>query len=176
MGIRGTRGTVGIRGTLGTREPGEPEEPMGTRGTIGTRGTKGTLGTTGIRGTNRNQRNHGNFRNHYKYLPYNVSLMRFMIYDFLHEGIAQNRRVFASLCHLCKIHIRLTEFDNAPLQIQESAMILIHHLNPVADLGGVGGVQMNPPLELVIVTFAVIMITSPVLATTADHTVSHLHL
>ena len=25
---------------------------------------------------------------------------------------------------------------------------------PVADLGGVGGVQMNPPLELVIVTFA----------------------
>ena len=49
-------------------------------------------------------------------------------------------------------------------------------LCPVADLGGVGGVQMNPPLELVIVTFAVIMITSPVLATTADHTVSHLHL
>ena len=63
---------------------------MGTGGTIGTRGTKGTLGTTGIKGTNRNQRNHGNFRNHYKYLPYNVSLMRFMIYDFLHEGIAWN--------------------------------------------------------------------------------------
>ena len=41
----------------------------------------------------------------------------------------QNRRVIASLCHLCKIHIGLTEFDNAPLQIQESAMILIHHLN-----------------------------------------------
>ena len=49
-------------------------------------------------------------------------------------------------------------------------------IDSVADLGGVGGVQMNPPLELVIVTFAVIMITSPVLATTADHTVSHLHL
>ena len=67
---------------------------MGTSGTIGTLGTgrtKGTKGTLGTRETTGTNKNHGNFRNHYKYLPNNVSLKRFMIkfYDFLHEGIAK---------------------------------------------------------------------------------------
>ena len=50
---------------------------MGTRGTEGTLGTRGTGGTMGTLGTTTN----------IYLIVFCFLLMRFMIYDFLHEGI-----------------------------------------------------------------------------------------
>ena len=84
-------------GTKGTEEPGElnkePEEPgnQGIRGIYDTKGFGGTRaqGYCNNARNHENRRNTGNWKNHYaKCIDNNATLMRFMIYDFLHEGIA----------------------------------------------------------------------------------------
>ena len=90
-------------------EPGELEEPGNQRnhGTYNT-GFRGTRGTARMQGTTRTEGTlHGNWKNHFaKCIHNNATLIRFMIYDFLHEGIYSRRKV--SKMHVSSYQVRLS--------------------------------------------------------------------